>query len=160
MIEITIEGDTFTPTANLVVDRLRDFTEPLTLILADALLSAQEQIVEGKGSLFSGPTWDPMAASTVKKGRDPATLLVETGALVNSLTRGGDGNIFEVGPTEGIAGTGLTSPRNGYGYAAGQQEGSRNRPPRGYLFLYDERLDVYESWFANWIMADDGGSDA
>lgn len=144
MLSLEIVQDEVTPFLEVTVERLGDFTIPLTQILEDGLFSAQQQIVEGKGSEFGGAGWEPMAPSTVKSGRDPATLLVKSGALVASLTRGGSGNVFVVGPEEGYAGSDVF-------YGAFQQGGTSRIPARPFLVWYDERISDYEMLLMNWI---------
>jgi hypothetical protein len=150
LIEIRVTEDV-TPTLVLMVERMGDLKEPLTTILQDALFSAQEQVVEGKGSLFGRSRWDAMSEFTIKKGRDPGTLLVEEGNLLLSLSKGGGGNIFEVSEREGVAGTNLTG-RGGFPYAAQQQVGNKAYPARPYLEWYEERFDDYGKVFEEWIL--------
>lgn len=151
MIELLIE-DGVTPTLSLMVERLSDFTEPLATILADGLFSAQQQVVEGKGAAFGGAAWPAMSEVTIKKGRDPGTLEVETGGLLLSLSRGGAGNIFEIGPTEGSAGTGLESARTGFAYPAWQQRGTSHYPGRPFVAWYAERFPAYDKTLEDWIL--------
>lgn len=159
-LEITAAHDGITPQLTLAMERTSDMTEPLTAILEDGLFTAQRQVVEGKGALFGGAGWPDMAPYTIEKGRDPLTLLVETGALVLSMSRGAPGNVFQVGATEGVAGTSLASQRTGYGYAAGQHRGAprANRPPRPYLLWYAERLPDYDRLIAAWILRGAAGN--
>jgi hypothetical protein len=151
VIELVVE-DNATPYLSVLVERMSDFSAPLTKILEDGLFSGQEQVVEGKGGMFGRSAWPPMAASTIRKGRDPATLLVERGGLLLSLSRGADGNIFEVEPSEGTAGTGLVSSRNAFPYPAWQQKGTKSYPPRPYLAWYEERFPAYNAFIGDWIM--------
>lgn len=154
MLELVVTVDEVTPTLTVMVEKLGDLTKPLTTVLADGLFSAQEQVFEGKGALFGGPRWDAMAPRTIAKGRDPATLLVETGGLLSSLSRGSEGNSFEVGPTEGEAGTSLVSPRNSFPYAAQQQLGNQSYPSRPYLAWYEERFSDYDLVFLDWFFSE------
>jgi len=147
MIAITIDRDAVTPTLNLMVDRMRDFSEPIAAILSDGLVSSQEVIVEGA----FGRSWAPMAPATVRRGRDPGTLELDSGAMLLSLSKGGDGNLFEAGPTEGIAGTGL-SGRGGFPYPYWQQQGTARYPARPFLFWHEERIPDYLTLFAQHIM--------
>jgi hypothetical protein len=155
-MRIEITKDTFSSQLNLSIGRAGDFSEPIGIILNDGLAAAQEQIVEGKGALFGGEPWFPMAESTVKKGRDPATLLIDRGVLLLSLNRGGPGNFFDVGPMEGAAGTAITD--RGYPYAIGQTIGARNRPPRPFLWWPEERIPQYESLFLDHMTGEGGNA--
>lgn len=154
VIRIEVTRDTVSPALRVISERLVDFSEPIGLVLQDGLAAAQEQIVEGKGALFGGTPWPPMAEYTIKKGRDPATLLEDTGALLLSLSRGGSSNLFEVTPQEGRAGTTITSKRSGYPYGMGQQAGARNRPPRPSVAWPEEHLPLYDSLFLEYITGD------
>lgn len=151
MIELTIAEDGISPLLSIIDERLSNMTEPLTQILADGLFSAQQQVAEGKGTMFGGSGWAPMAESTIKKGRDPATLLVDSGIMLGSLTRGSSGNIFDVGPMEGVAGS--TIP-----YASHQQYGSSRRPPRPFLAWYPEQFPIYDALILDWISGEAAGN--
>lgn len=148
---LTLEHDTLTPLLHLVNERLGDFTVPLTRILEDGLQSAQTQVVIGKGGAWGGAQWVPMAASTIKSGRNPATLLVKTGALADSLVRGGAGNVFEVTATTASAGSSLD-------YAAYQDFGSSRIPAREFLTWYQERLPIYEQIVQSYITGEAAGN--
>jgi hypothetical protein len=155
---LVVVEDGITPTLMLITERLEDFTVPLTAILDEGLFSAQEQVYEGKGAAFGFPAWEPMAPATIAKGRDPATLLVESGRLLLSMTRGSEGNIFAVSPTEGVAGTNVTDPRNGFAYPSGQQRpGRAKRPARPFLLWYPERVSQYDVMMLDWISGEVAG---
>lgn len=151
-MRIEITKDTIAPLLTLMAERVGDFSEPIGIVLNDALGTVQEQIVEGKGALFGGDAWLPMAAATIKKGRDPSTLMLDRGHLLLSLIKGGPANIFEVTPSEGRAGTSIED--RGYPYGLGQQIGARNRPPRAFAWWPEERIPQYESLFLDHVMGE------
>jgi len=154
LIEISVV-DNVSPQLEIMVERMGDYTHPLTTILEDGLFTAQQQVQEGKGGAFGGSAWPHMAEATIKKGRDPGTLLVETGGLLLSMSRGAAGNLFEVTPTEGSAGTQLESSRNGFPYPAAQQAGTSSYPARFFLAWYEERFPDYDLVFLDWIFANE-----
>ncbi|MDQ6892208.1 MAG: hypothetical protein M3167_06330 [Acidobacteriota bacterium] len=152
-LRIDVVRDEIAPELRIMSERMGDFSEPFSVILADGLGAAQETIVEKKAAPGGGP-WALMAEATIRKGRDPSTLLIETGEGVLSLSRGGSGNVFEVGPVEGRAGSVLTSKRTGYPYMKGMQEGAFNRPPRPFLAWPEERIPQYGSLILGHIMGE------
>lgn len=113
--------------------RLDDFEAPITAVLEEALADAENTVRVTKDA------WPPMAAATIKSGRDPSTLLVASGELADSLARGGPGNIFEADSHSGIAGSAVEHA----GFQQFGSEGHPFRPPRPFLLWADERIDDY-----------------
>lgn len=105
-MQIEITFDRISPMLRVFGAKLQDATIPITGILEMKLSDARAAIA-GKTSMVSG-AWAPMKPfTTLFFKRDPFTLLDDTGALMDSLQRGGGGNIFTVGPNVGEAGTAL-----------------------------------------------------
>ena len=114
--------------------KLANLADPISEIMEQQLLDAQHSVEVQKG--FWGEQWPDMAKATIRSGRDPSTLLVDSGRLVESLQRGAAENIFEVGASSGIAGSSVP-------HARFQQEGSDRhplRPPRPFLAWAEERI--------------------
>jgi len=166
LISLEIDASDVLDTLRLLGARQEDLTEPLTEVLELALSDAVATI-EGGGSPFA---WAPMskltpvvAAKLYGKARSPDTLLKDSGGLVRSLAKGAEGNVFEVGPHEGSAGSAYLSGRSGFPIAVGMQEGTGRTfhvlqgagfsevgiPPREFLGWRDDRLDAYGQIFAD-----------
>jgi phage gpG-like protein len=109
---------------------LADFSGPISEILEQALMDAEHTVRVTKDE------WPPMAASTIKSGRDPSSLLVKSGELADSLARGGPGNIFEAGSHSGIAGSAVEHA----GFQHFGFDGHPFRPPRPFLVWAEERI--------------------
>ena len=125
-----------------VSGRLTSLKAPIEQILRLAAQSNVEQVRVGKGAAFGGAPWAPMAASTVKSGRDPETLLVDSGDLLRSLAPGSN---MIVQDFEGSLGTDVF-------YAPFQAFGtSRGIPPRHFLEWYDEQEGVYDQVMLDYI---------
>lgn len=155
MFEIRIAKDELTPTLEIISDRLGDMSSPIETVLTDGLFSAQAQIVEGQGELFGAGGWKEMSEVTIKKGRTPGTLELDTGAQLLSFNRGGAGNFLEAGPNEGSAGTRLVSPRNTFPYPYWQHKGTDRYPGRPSLVWYEERLPDYDLVFLDWFLREE-----
>jgi len=174
LIAVEIDVTDATAYLHLVEENLGDLREPLTELLTLGLADARADIAS-QGTLFGDgwagmSPWTPIVARTLYgKERSPGTLLEDTGALVASLEVGGPANLFEVGPTEGSAGSAALSPRNGFPTAAAMQEGTSRTfhvlqgegfsetgiPPRPFLSWHEERSDEYVAIFARHILPEE-----
>jgi phage gpG-like protein len=137
MIELTIERDDVSPFLHVMANSMSDFTEPLTMILQDALGQAARRVAETKGPGPEGELWAPPAKGT--RYGPGQSLLERSGAMLDSLVPQGPGNFFEVSPTEGRAGSLIP-------YAAFQQFGTGRIPPRPFLGWDLDRLPQYDAW--------------
>lgn len=151
MLKFEIEQDQATPWLKLASEKLGDMTEPLTSILEDGLQSAQTQVVIGKGAAFGGASWVAMAPATIKTGRNPATLLVKSGELADSLLRGAAGNFFEVTPFEAVGGSSVD-------HAAYQYNGTSRIPARPFPAWYAERFEKYDRIIGDWVTGEASGN--
>lgn len=134
MISLTYDDGGAESLLRQLDERLSDFTEPLYEILELELLDARHAVAIAKG--VQGEPWPPMAAATIRSGRDPSTLLVKSEALLGSLVKDGLRNVFEVTPTSGRAGSAVR-------HAAWQQDGFDGfpfRPPRAFLIWDESRI--------------------
>jgi hypothetical protein len=138
-----IVKDEATPTIRLIDARLSDFTPLNERILEIGLSDAAFDVEVSKGALF-GRVWAPMAFSTARKGRDPATLMVEHGALLGSLSRGGAGNVFTAGPFEGEAKSEDDS-------IALHHYGTATEPERSILLWNEERYPEFDAMAADHV---------
>jgi hypothetical protein len=140
---------------------LGDLTRPIGDVLTMGLQDAQDEI-RSEGTMF-GDRWPEMSPLTPRVAmvlygitRDPFSLLERSGALFESLTPHGPGNIFEPGPQEGEAGSALA-------WAALQQDGTSSTfhvlqghgsspggiPERPFLGWHETRGDEYVEIFAH-----------
>jgi hypothetical protein len=104
MVEIIVTLDEISGELRMITERAGDFTAPITRILEDGLAAARQRFVT-KGPGPSGETWaEPAPGTHYGPGE---SLLVRSGHLLDSLSQGGEDNIFEVTATEGQAGTGV-----------------------------------------------------
>lgn len=142
MIAITVDAARLQMHLSEIGSGIEDMTRPIEKVLEMALSDSVEAI------FAQGPGWFPMAASTQKRGRDPNTLLFETGGLMDSLKRGTAGNVFMVEPHEGVAGTSYRGPRSSYAIGKWQQEGTRGGvlpgiPARPFLYWREDKQPSY-----------------
>jgi hypothetical protein len=142
-----IVKDEATPTLRLIDARLDDFTSVNDRMLRIGLSDAAFDTEVSKGALF-GRAWAPMALSTIKKGRDPATLMVEFGALLGSLSPGGDNNVLTARPFDGIAES--TDPKIGF-----QHYGTDRITAREILLWNEERFPEFEAMVADHVLGEE-----
>lgn len=142
-----IVKDEATPLLRVIDAGLDDFTTVNEEMLGLGLEDAAFDVEFSKGALFERP-WTPMALSTIRKGRDPATLMVEEGALLGSLSRGGENNVFRAGPFEGIAGS--DDLKIGY-----QHYGTDRIPERPILLWNEERFPEFEAIVGNHLLGEE-----
>jgi phage gpG-like protein len=166
-IAITIDASEPLAALRILAEREADLTAPLTQVLELGLADAVATVEVGGGPLG---IWAPMSHLTpvvaqklYGRRRDPGRLLRDGGSLLESLAPGGSGNVFEVGPREGSAGTADISGRTGFPIAVGQQLGTSRTfhvlqghgfsetgiPPRPFLGWREDRLDAYAGIFAD-----------
>jgi hypothetical protein len=166
-IAITIDASAPLAALRILAEREADLTEPLTQVLELGLADAVLAIEGGGGPL--GP-WAPMhhltpviAHKLYGRVRDPGRLLRDTGAILESLAPGGQGNVFDVAPREGSAGSAVVSGRTGFPISVFQQLGTAQTfkvlqgqgytptgiPGRHYLGWREDRLEEYAGIFAD-----------
>ena len=132
--------DTVTPHLAEMTAKLSDLTVPITAIGQAWMRDAAINIGAAKGALY-GPAWPPMAASTVRKGRNPATLLVDTGALLDAAS-GGPGAFSSVTPMSGEFAIEPIGKRGAY--AGFQNFGTSKIPARDFGDpVYPQQLEEY-----------------
>ena len=130
MITLKVDASGVDELLRQLDSRLSNLADPIAEILEQALTDAEHTVRVTKDE------WPPMAAATIKSGRDPSTLLVKSERLLESLQRGAPENIFQVDASSGIAGSSVS-------HAAYQQEGSDRhpaRPPRPFLVWDEARI--------------------
>lgn len=178
---ITVEKDEIGPYLQVMTSRAGDWSQPITRVLESGLEDAR-QTIQGGGPDFG---WAPTSLWTLKVdeaiGRARQGQLRETGGLLASF------RLFEVGPTEGSAGSdspiakfqqegtdktffflqwlrsiGAISPEERF--AAGspgtvsQFFGGRGIIPRAFLFWREEKFDEYDRIFMDHLMAEGEGN--
>lgn len=176
MLEVTVELDEVGPFLQEMMERVSDLSEPIGLVLELGLEDARATIRAG-GPDFGWPSHSPWTFKADKAlgGRTRVGMGWETGRMIDSLVPGGAGNVFEKAPLEGRAGTALTSPRTGYPYAAGFEEGrdksfkivqfietegaiaefnSTPVPPRALVYWHEEEFSEYERIFGDHVMGE------
>ena len=154
MISVTVEKDEAGPYLSFVSAQASDFTAPITQVLNSGMDDARETI-RGGGPDFG---WAPYAPWTFKVdkaiGRTRIGMLQEKGRLLGSI-----GNVFEVGPTEGKAGSNLPHARfqqEGTDktffflqfLSTGKREfGGRGITPRPFMWWHEEKFPEYDAMF-------------
>jgi hypothetical protein len=170
MLAITIEKDEIGPYLQELTARAGDLADPITMALESGLSDAQTAIQSGGGAFG----WAPYSPTTftidVALGRSRTGMLQGTGALAASLSRGDAGNLFEVTPTSGEAGS--TLPQAMY-----QQEGTAQSffllqflrsgkrefgglgiPAREFMAWSETRLPEYDGIFLDYLTGEAGSA--
>jgi hypothetical protein len=168
-MRIEIVKDTATPLLLAIRDRAAGSQKaPIASLLEMGLADARVEI-ESQGDHLAGgwPGMNPLTPFIYEllKGRDHAgSLLQADGALLASLSKDAAGNIFEVGDTEGEAGT--SAPGAGFVQdgtsttffvlqflRSGKKEwGGSGIPGRKFLFWSEQRLSDYERVYLDHFM--------
>ncbi len=167
MIAIEITKDEIGPYIEQLAVRSGDMSQPSATALRAGLAGGQQALAGGLASL--GPAISPWTLTIDEALGRPRG---GTGALSESLSEGAPGNIFEVTPEGGRAGTSLPA-------AFYQQEGTStsflllqhlasNRVRRGYggggiparpfLTWNQEAMPEIDQAFLNWITEGEGNA--
>lgn len=167
MLTITVERDTIGPYVEQMASRAADWSAPNMRVLQSGIEEARATIQSGG----SGAGWAPISPFTLLiddvLGRTREGQLQETGAMAASL-----GDVLEVGPTEGIAGTssdvalyqhgGTTRTFSLLKYlrsgGAKREYGGRGIPPRPFMFWHTEKLPEYDDIFMAHLMGEGEGN--
>lgn len=166
-------NDTATPLLTGIEQRMADLTVPIGEALEVGLLDARTN-VETEGGLVGG--WapqhflTPLIAQLFGKEITGETLI----GLIPSLTKGGDGNYFAAGATEGETGTthrGAIFANRGtsrtfhildFIHSGGKVRkfSVPGEPEREIFPMGEDRLPLYQQPFLDWIMGQEGGGNA
>jgi phage gpG-like protein len=116
--------------------------EPAPILhgIAEALRKTEARLFEEEG----GGHWPPLAGSTIA-AKGNSRILVETGALMRSLTEDGAGHVEHVGGDELVFGT--TDPK-----AKWHRSGTSRMPKRDPLFLREGDVKELSRAIQAWLM--------
>jgi hypothetical protein len=124
-----------------------------------------EAFLRGEATRFAeaGPGWAPLKPSTVAR-KGFGTIMVETGALRESLTMGGaPGAVLRTTPAGAEMGTDYRSPRQRGAWATValayfHQEGLPPNPVRKTIDSEDDYVDDFAPIIGEWLMGGELGA--